>query len=78
MPKLTYTNENGLAIELGSKPPFFLTVLSGFSDVENIINSQQSPYQDGATIVTTNLSARHLTIEGEFLEERAAGQKRPY
>ena len=67
MAKLIYTNSRGHSIELGQSAPFIITELEGFSNVDNIIDSYQSVYQDGESVTNTKLSSRHLTIQGEFL-----------
>lgn len=77
MAKLIYTNSRGDSIELGQSAPFFVTNLEGFSNVDNIISSYQSVYQDGESVTNTKLSSRHLVIQGEFLyRERQEGRNK--
>lgn len=77
MAKLVYTNARGDSIELGQSAPFFITILEGFSDVENIINTIKSPNQDGETETSSTLSSRNLVIQGEYyFENRQEGRNK--
>lgn len=66
MAKLIYTNERGDSIELGQSAPFFVTSIEGFSNVDNIIDSYQSPNQDGESVTNEKLAGRHMVIQGEY------------
>lgn len=66
MAKLIYENCRGDSIELGQSAPFFVTSIEGFSNVDNVISSYQSVYQDGESVTNEKLSSRHLVIQGEY------------
>lgn len=76
MAKITYVNENNQSIELGSIPPYIVTNKEGFSNVESIINTVKSPYQDGNTITNTTLNSREIVMEGEFFNRGGQSVKR--
>jgi hypothetical protein len=68
MPKLIYTNERGQSITLGDSPPLLVTKVDGLGAVQNEIQRQRAPYQDGSTVVGSTLAERELTIEGVILD----------
>lgn len=67
MARITYTNGRGQSIVLGNSPPLLVTKLDGLGAVQNDIQSQQAPYQDGVTVIGATLQPRHLVIEGAIL-----------
>src|SRR5690625_525431 len=66
MEKITYRNTNGLEIVFSKEPPFLFSTKEGFDGLENIIVEQRNYNQDGATLVSTQLDVRELTINGEI------------
>src|SRR5690625_4534613 len=66
MEKITYRNKNGLEIVFSKEPPFLFSTKEGFDGLENIIVEQRNYNQDGATLVSTQLDVRELTIYGEI------------
>jgi len=67
MARLTYTNERGQSIKLGDSPPFLVTKIDGLGSVQNEIQRQSAPGQDGATVTSSALAERNLVIEGVIL-----------
>lgn len=67
MPKLTYTNERGQSIVLGDSAPLLVTKMDGIGSVQNEIQRQRAPYQDGSTVTGSTLAERELTIDGVIL-----------
>lgn len=68
MPKLTYTNERGQSIILGDYAPLLVTRMDGLGSVQNEIQRQRAPYQDGSTVTGSTLAERELTIDGVILD----------
>lgn len=66
MATIIYTNSEGESVEFGQSPPFFITNIEGFSNVESVKSVVGSYNQDGATITNSKLDVRYLVIEGEF------------
>lgn len=67
MSKLTYINERGQSIVLANSPPLLVTKIDGLGSVQNEIQRQRAPFQDGSTHVGSTLSERQLVIEGVIL-----------
>lgn len=57
-----YTNTDGETIEIGYKPPFFLTGLEGFSAVANEITSGKVHDLAGEQFINESLVARDMTV----------------
>ncbi|MFS1511757.1 phage tail family protein [Chengkuizengella sp. SCS-71B] len=66
MQKITFTNTNGLSVELGGAP-FLLSKIEGLGDVEADIQTQKAPYQDGSTHIQSLLTERFIPIEVTIL-----------
>lgn len=68
MAKLTYTNIRGQSITLGDSPPLLVTKIDGLGGVQNEIQRQRAPYQDGTTVTGSTLAERELIVEGVILD----------
>lgn len=62
MYEFTYTNSQGESIYISNVAPFVLESIEGISNVNSIIQTEKSPYQDGATYIDTLLDSRLLTF----------------
>jgi hypothetical protein len=67
MARLTYVNERGQSLTFGDSAPLLVTKIEGLGSVQNRIQKQQAPYQDGSTVTGKTLSERELVIEGVIL-----------
>lgn len=66
MRKLTFTNSRGESVILGNSAPFLVTKLDGA--IRASIQTQKSPFQDGATYINSFLEPRQLSLEGAILK----------
>ena len=62
MQKLVYTNPNGDEIDLTDSVNFGITEWVGFSEVENDVQSQTAPFQDGAVYLDSVLHERDMSV----------------
>ncbi len=69
MEKITFTNSQGLSVEIGTDGPFILRKVEGAGAVTATINAQKAPYQDGTTYIDNVLEPRLLSIELTILAE---------
>ena len=65
--KITYTNEKGQSITMGDSAPLVITQIDGLGSVQNDIQRQKAPGQDGSTITGSTLTERGLTFTGIIL-----------
>lgn len=64
---LKYKNTDGVTINIGSAPPYYLLSREGFSAVNNTITSEKTYGLDGETFISQTLDVRNLTINGFVL-----------
>lgn len=62
MQKITYTNSRGESLSFAHDSPFILSRIEGLGNVEAEVQTQKSPYQDGATLVDTLLEPRYIPV----------------
>lgn len=67
MAKITYTNNKGQSITMGDIAPLIVTKMDGLGSVQNEIQRQRAPGQDGSTITGSVLTERELIITGVIL-----------
>lgn len=64
MTKLIYKNARGQSLEFGNSPPAVITSIEGLGSPENTIHRTKSPYQDGSSVISSNLEDREIVLEG--------------
>ena len=67
--KVVFINGRGQSIELTNRRPFLLESVEGRGGVEANVQMQSAPFQDGATFIDTNLSARSLALNVTLLAD---------
>ena len=63
MQSVRFTNSKGEHIDFGIQSPFVLQRIEGTGNVDTIIHSQKSPFQDGRTYLDSKFEPREIFVQ---------------
>lgn len=63
MQQVIYKNSKGEELKFGMQPPYVLQTIKGVGEVDTIISTNKSPFQDGSTYLNSKFESRDIFMQ---------------